>query len=403
MEENKICDLCKSKRLIVLMPPHECKTLVTGKEMMTATIGVVMCSDCGYVLLSPRMDKKGLVSFYECQSKYTRSFEELKKSSYAILCDMQFEFIKENCGETFQRVLEVGSAEGCFLSILSDKGLNVEGIEPSFAYEEYYTKNIPNVKVHLSTLEAAKLQESHYSLCVLRHVLEHVISPLSTLKLVYKLLKDKGHIYIEVPNLARAQVALYDYFHLEHISYFTLHTLRYACELSGFKIIRVEQWDNNPKDSGINYPVLRVIAQKDICNLSSDIISPDHTISLDAFNNYSKRREAILSNYYISLKSDILKWYKFGKRIAIFGGGPHTADLLQILDIPENIFICAFDNDQRKWGKRIGQIQIESPKEVIAYDPDIVIISSYEYENEIAKGIESWKNKGIKIQKIYNL
>jgi len=401
MKEIETCDLCGGKSFDVVTPPHSRKAFVTGSGILTLTIGAKLCRNCGFVFLSPRRDKEELDAYYGVQSRYVKSFVELDKSEYADLCKMQIKIIKRACGTRRGNALEIGTAEGYFLHLLSKEGFQVEGVEPSVAYKQFYSKHFSKIKMHWSMLENVELPEIHYCLCVLRHVLEHFESPLSILKHIYKLMQLDGYVYIEVPNLSRAQAAIYDYFHEEHLSYFTPQTIRYICHLAGFTCESVEEWDDNPSSSGFNYPVLRVIARKTID--TQEETYPEYTYSHSVIADYFKRRESFFSQYIKPLEADILSWYQIGKKLALFGGGPHTLELLNVLNIPEKVFICAFDNDSLKWGKQIGYVPIVSPKEVNNYKPDIVVISSREFENEIAQRLHDWQDSGIKIIQIYNL
>ena len=237
----------------------------------------------------------------------------------------------------------------------------------------------------------------------MRHVLEHLESPIESLKSVHKLLRNKdGYLYIEVPNLSRAQAAIYDYFHEQHLSYFTPQTIKCICESAGFICRLIDEWDDNAEASGFNYPVLRVIAQKSTNITQRTAFSSNYNSSKYAIENYFRLKESFLERHVRPLENKIVRWLKAGKRIALFGGGPHTAVLLQELSIPESTFNIIFDNDCLKWGKEIRRIRIVSPQEVLNYKPDIVVISSREFENEIAEELVPWADMGIRVERIYN-
>jgi FlaA1/EpsC-like NDP-sugar epimerase len=162
----------------------------------------------------------------------------------------------------------------------------------------------------------------------------------------------------------------------------------------------IEEWNDNPDGSGFNYPVLRVIARK-TCNPDKKIC-PNSTLSRTAIADYLERKDLFIRLHVRPLEDKIVQWHTLGKRMALFGGGPHTAELLQVLKIPNNSFICAFDNDPLKWGKTVGNVGIVPPKDIDRYKPDIVIISSREFENEIADSLKKQRESGITVVKIYN-
>ena len=400
MREISACDLCGGTAFDIVTPVHSRDVFVTGLGTLTLTIGTKMCRKCGFVFLSPRMDNKELDTYYNAHSRYVKGFDELAKSSYAKLCEMQYAVIKKACGSQRGNALEVGAAEGFFLSLLAQDGYQTVGVEPATAYKEFYAKNFPNLKMHFDMLENTSLPKSYFNLCVMRHVLEHVESPSNILKLVNNLLVENGILYLEVPNLVGAQVAMYDYFHEQHLSYFNTQTLEYACNLAGFTCNMIEEWNDNPDGSGFNYPILRVIARK--THNSDKKICPDSTLSRTAIADYLERKDLFIGQHVRPLEDKIVQWHTMGKRMALFGGGPHTAELLQVLKIPVGSFICAFDNDPLKWGKTVGNVLIIPPRDIDRYKPDIVIISSREFENEIADSLKKQRESGITVVKIYN-
>jgi len=393
------CDLCGGTDLEIVIPAHTKEVFITGVGTISLTVGTKICRSCGFVFLSPRMDSEELNNYYDAHSRYIKSFDEISKSAYAELCKMQIDLIRKKGRISQGNALEIGSAEGFFLFLLSREGFHADGVEPGVAYKKYYAENYPELTMHFSMLENTPLPKNHYDLCVMRHVLEHIESPTRILQYIHNLMVDEGLLYIEVPNLSGAPAALSDYFHEQHLSYFNRETIRYACNISGFSCDSIEEWNDNPDGSGFNYPVLRILARK--TSHALNIECPDHSISVSDLHEYFLQRKSFFSQRIEPLERKITNWVNAGKRLALFGGGPHTVELLQALKIPRHTFICAFDNDSLKWGKLIGGVKIVSPHEIDSYKPDIVIISSREFENEIASGLKPWIDSGIAVVKIY--
>ncbi|MFV3059986.1 radical SAM protein [Clostridium botulinum] len=92
------------------------------------------------------------------------------------------------------------------------------------------------------------------------------------------------------------------------------------------------------------------------------------------------------------------------KNIGIYGTGEHTKHMLECYRkyIGEvNFNIILFNSNYNLWGKKCLQYKIYNPSEIPDLNLDRVIISSYEFQNEIYDSIEKYKEENIKIIKIY--
>ncbi|NFM32999.1 radical SAM protein [Clostridium botulinum] len=92
------------------------------------------------------------------------------------------------------------------------------------------------------------------------------------------------------------------------------------------------------------------------------------------------------------------------KNIGIYGTGEHTKKILEdykkyIGEIKFNIFL--FNSNSDLWNKEYLGFEIYNPSEILVLNLDRVIISSYEFQNEIYDSIEKYKEENIKIIKIY--
>lgn len=109
--------------------------------------------------------------------------------------------------------IEIGCGKGYFLERLNQLGFNIKGCDPS------YTGNNPNI--------VKENFHSELGLCapniILRHVLEHIPTPVDFLHSIKDANGGQGTIYIEVPcfNWICGQRAFFDIFY-EHVNYFLL-------------------------------------------------------------------------------------------------------------------------------------------------------------------------------------
>jgi methyltransferase family protein len=110
-------------------------------------------------------------------------------------------------------IAEIGSGKGAFLELLLADGCDVVGFDPTYEGEN------PLVKREYFTSTYGHQIEGF----VMRHVLEHVMDPVSLLEKIKVANNGTGKIYIEVPCLdwIIEHNAWFDLFY-EHVNYFRL-------------------------------------------------------------------------------------------------------------------------------------------------------------------------------------
>jgi SAM-dependent methyltransferase len=140
------------------------------------------------------------------------------------------------------KMLEVGSATGVMLKLFAKDGWDVLGVEPSGSYKEARKKGL---RVLNTKFEDAKLPQNYFDLIVLNHTLEHMDNPKKVLEKIKLVLKDKGVVFIDVPNFGSLSSKLlgkrWPYLlPLEHKSQFTKESLGKLIKESGFCILHWE-------------------------------------------------------------------------------------------------------------------------------------------------------------------
>lgn len=108
-------------------------------------------------------------------------------------------------------IVEIGCGKGLFLNILSERGVDITGFDPTYQGDdcriraEYFTEDTP--------IKCDGI--------ILRHVLEHIKNPLDFLKSLKESSPKHCKIFIEVPSLEWIirKNAWYDIFY-EHVNYF---------------------------------------------------------------------------------------------------------------------------------------------------------------------------------------
>jgi len=139
-------------------------------------------------------------------------------------------------------VLEVGSNDGTMFGWIQDKGFIPAGIDPSAEVSRADGGAIV-VRDFFSTAVAGDFVRKHGQVKLLfsRHTLEHVFSPGDFMNAVSIVLDKQGIAVIEVPYLpAQLNGNQYPGMTFQHISFFTLHSLKGLGEMYGLSIFKVK-------------------------------------------------------------------------------------------------------------------------------------------------------------------
>jgi predicted TPR repeat methyltransferase len=105
-------------------------------------------------------------------------------------------------------------------------------------------------QVVIADLEKVKVLPSGLDAIVLADVLEHLRNPSRALALVRAAVKDDGHVFISVPNIANITVriglllGIFEYrdrgiLDHTHLRFYTMRTIRREVERAGFQILEV--------------------------------------------------------------------------------------------------------------------------------------------------------------------
>ena len=242
--ETAPCDLCGEREAI---------TLFHGRDYRFGRpeeYPVVQCRSCGLVRIDPRPTQDALNDLYETEYPVeevdapepgTPRWQRLRELWHRIAGNYAERLIaRASKGES---VLDVGCAYGKFLLPLKRKGLKVYGVEVNPRGVAYC--RAAGINVFCGTLEDAQIPDALVDTVILSQVLEHVRSPIQTLKEIHRVLKPGGRVFVLCPNGDGYLRTLFGrYWHGWHIPFhlyvFTPQTLTRVAEAAGFAVARIE-------------------------------------------------------------------------------------------------------------------------------------------------------------------
>ena len=100
------------------------------------------------------------------------------------------------------KVLEVGCAEGGLLEVLQDLGMYARGVELSPERVSIATEKNPKLKIDVGDITDPSLPEKlgeTFDMIIMREVIEHVPNKYAAFDNLYKLLNEKGYLFMSFP------------------------------------------------------------------------------------------------------------------------------------------------------------------------------------------------------------
>jgi SAM-dependent methyltransferase len=295
------------------------------------------------------------------------------------------------------RALDIGCAVPYSLGQLRAKGWSVVGTDPSPRVAEL-GRELYGVEVKTGIYDPEMFRgEAPFDLVIMSHVLEHVVSPAEVLRGVSQSLDRAGVFYIEVPNLLKPAVP-FGYFTFEHLNYFTPTTLTALLAAARFEPVTLATFDN----ADGTWPFYPVIASAFRPAESPRHPGSDREAAGRAVAGY--RDSSASEGQRLQERVDAIVASVEPGRLALWGAGIHTNQLLTLTRLDPSLIACVYDNDPKKQGRlllgRAVRALPADPSEV-ARDVDAILISSRAFEAAIHQQISHLEDHGVAVYPLY--
>lgn len=239
------CPVCTQGRLVPFLdagwvPVHVGTLRHSPEEALDAPRGRMVpgaCSRCGLVF---NLGFDAALVDYEGEYDNALHFSAVFRQFELGLAERLIERYALRGGH----VVEIGCGSGHFLGLLCERGANVGlGYDPSHDPERVDPLARGRVQFVKEPFDRASRPERADLVCM-RHVLEHIPSPLETLESIRRVLDGSPDavFYCEVPNglFVFRRRSIWDLMY-EHCSYFVPATLAYLVESAGFEVLALDE------------------------------------------------------------------------------------------------------------------------------------------------------------------
>ncbi len=206
----------------------------------------VACLDCAVVYQNPQPlfdDLKGRYgqAYFQYELANEANFHRLMELG---LQDVDFAGRTDGFPPD-RRFLDVGCATGRLLEAMRERGWRVRGVDlcPESAA---YAGSRRGVEVFPGTLDQARFPSASFHAVHFSHLIEHVPSPRALLAEVHRLLAPEGLAVVTTPNVDGLQARLFRGLWrsaiADHLTLFSVRTLRRLLEDCGFRVLAVQTW-----------------------------------------------------------------------------------------------------------------------------------------------------------------
>ncbi len=212
-------------------------------------LGLVQCSQCGLVFVSPRPDPNELYALYGetyfhndesstvGYTNYLKDENNIRKTFAGRLSHLEA-FIKPG------KLLDVGCAAGFFLSEAQKRGWSVQGLDVS-SFAVNYAQEHFGLDARNGSFTELDYPADSYDMVTMWDVIEHVPDPKAYIQRAASVLRSGGVFALATPDVdslpARLTGRRWVGYKLseEHVYYFSARTLSLMLNEAGFDVVNV--------------------------------------------------------------------------------------------------------------------------------------------------------------------
>lgn len=326
----RICSSSNLKKIVRLSRvPASAQLFLESKEInknCSINLEIKQCTNCGHV-----QSTNDPVEYYREVITAAGLSETICEERISVINQI----INDNNLNNPQ-ILEIGSHQGLMVKTIRDNiKCDVIGIEASKKSVQIAQENNINVVEGYFGENSQNLENKKFDIVVCYNFLEHMPNPTKVLEFLKKYLKETAFIYMTVPslNFIKNTSCIHEFIS-DHLSYFTLNSLKRLFSFCGFEVIKCNSFHNNND--------LEIIAK------------------------YEKIEELCLelSRYYQLIKdlNNILSSIpNEEKPIFIWGAGHRSLTLISQLDYEKINFIVDSAKFKQKLFSPVSRLKIVSP------------------------------------------
>ncbi len=359
-----------------------------NEEEPAFPLRVAFCHDCALVQISETVDPRILFAdAYPYYSSFSPALLAHSRENVA-------ELIRRRALSADSFVIEVASNDGYLLKNYVEAGIQVLGIDPADGpAAEAIRIGVPTLTDFFTEKTAAELRSRAVRADVIHanNVLAHVADTNGFVAGIAALLKSDGVAVIEVPYLEPLiDNCEFDTIYHEHLCYFSVTALDRLFRTHGLFL-------NDLRHLEIHGGSLRLYVEptEKVGASVRDQLAREHARGLDGiayfrdFSSAVERLKVALATLLRQLKAE-------GATIAAYGAAAKGATMINAVGIGPDLIDFVVDRNVHKQNKLMpGQpIPIFPPEELLARQPDYVLLLAWNFADEIMEQQKEYRDRG---------
>lgn len=234
---------------------------------------ILECARCGLLSSRPTITPQAIIEGYAdvIDEEYLAEESE-RRELFGWMIDRVGHFTVGG-----KRLFEIGANVGLFLSVASERGWDVAGIEPS-SWAVAQGRDRFGVDLRQGTVEQLDLDPGTIDVLAMFDVLEHLSDPMAALHHLRPSLNERGLLALSTVNVeslhGRARGGRWPWFIRSHLHYFRPPTLVRMLDSAGFDTV---EWMVVPRSFHLSYLLHRAadtIPGSELLTRVTDVADP---------------------------------------------------------------------------------------------------------------------------------
>jgi len=361
-------------------------------EEPTFPMTLCLCEACGYVQINEEVSPEVLFRNY----LYVTGVSEAVQHHGRRLVDLVARVIGAS-DKAQPRILEAASNDGTILAAFQRQGWQVLGIDPAENVAAIANargiRTIPDF-FSVKSADRATQRGGRVDIFLARHVIAHVVALHDFVEAIPVVLRDDGVAVIECSHVLPLYEGLqYDQVYHEHLGYFSVTVLRRLLAMHGLDLFAVEEVDMHggsivvfaQKNGGArphHESVERLVRKEAGSGL----------VARKAWTEFARRAEQQRA----ALIAELRALKQQGKKIAAYGAAAKGQVMLQFCRIDGALIDFVVDKSELKQGRLTPgtHLPILSPEALLARQPDVLLLCSWNYAEEIRRQQKAYLERG---------
>ena len=241
----QMCPVCESDLQVIKYEPwvdeDDPDKLYGAASGIPGTQRLVSCLTCGMIYESPRYGAKTIVQGYMASQEAGHD-SQFPMRIYSFLQTLKKH--EKQLPLPGSKVLDIGTAGGAFLNAAEQFGYDAYGMEPSA--DLVARGKARGLNIEQGTIENHSFEYGSFDMVCLWDVIEHLPDPKLALVEIRKLLKPKGTLLINFPDIGTWQAKLagkrFWWILSVHLHHFTRATISDICLRTGFQVFHYRRY-----------------------------------------------------------------------------------------------------------------------------------------------------------------